>query len=318
MVILTCFYITVWFHLMKCPECNKDKNVIKAGLRDTRKGTIQRFYCKNCDTFFSDTKQPYTQYPLHVILYTLQLYNQGYPVKKAKTLTGRKYSYSPPIQTIYSWLKKYNDTLTFIKLRKKFTIDPNSLVTIHRLKHQQIYPFTYHNLKLNIHSKQLPQLKRYINWIERSLPTKMFLSGPRASSTKVDYTLKPKQKNSIIPKLTKLALTTSQKSKSAHETVEQFFLINDSTTVCTELPVFINPKEIDSLNINTPLTGHIDLIQIKYDKLYILDYKPNLRHPEQYTSQLQLYKEAVHKRTIIPEENIIPCVFNEHSYYELI
>ncbi|MCK4348442.1 MAG: PD-(D/E)XK nuclease family protein [Thermoplasmatales archaeon] len=72
-----------------------------------------------------------------------------------------------------------------------------------------------------------------------------------------------------------------------------------------------------SLNINTPLTGHIDLIQIKYDKLYILDYKPNLRHPEQYTSQLQLYKEAVHKRTIIPEENIIPCVFNEHSYYEL-
>ena len=134
----------------------------------------------------------------------------------------------------------------------------------------------------------------------------MFLSGPCASSTEICHTLKPKQKNSIIPKLTKLVLTTSQKPKSAHETVEQFFLINDSTTVCSEFLVFINPKEMDSLNIDIPLTGHIDLIQIKYNKLYILDYKPNLRHPEQYVSQLQLYKIAIHKRTTIPEEDNYP------------
>ena len=301
---------------MRCPTCNNNKQVIKAGIRQTKKGTIQRFYCKKCNTYFSNTTQPYTQYPLHVILYTLQLYNQGYPIQKAKTLTGRKYRYSPPIQTIYSWLKKYEGILTFIKLRKKYAIDPNSLVTTHRFQHQQIYPFTYHNLKLNLKSKQLPQLKRYINWVERSLPTKMFLSGPRASSTEIYHILKPKQKNSIIPKLAKLAVATSQKPKSAHETVEHFFLINDSTTICSELPVFINPKEIDSLNIDIPLTGHIDLIQIKYDKLFILDYKPNLRHPEQYASQLQLYKIAIHKRTTIPEENIIPSVFNEYNYYE--
>ena len=99
----------------------------------------------------------------------------------------------------------------------------------------------------------------------------------------------PKEKNSIIPKLTKLALTTSQNSKSAHEAVEQFLLINDAATVCSELPIFINPKEIESLDIHTPLTGHIDLIQIKYDTLFILDYKPNLLHPEQYTDNCQDY-----------------------------
>lgn len=108
------------------------------------------------------------------------------------------------------------------------------------------------------------------------------------------------------------------KTQSAHETVEQSFLINDSTTICSELPVFINPKEMPSLDIDSPLTRHIDLIQIRYDNLYILDYKPNLRHPEQYASQLQLYKKALHKRTTIPEESIIPAVFNEHSYYELM
>jgi len=253
-----------------------------------------------------------------VILYAMEQYNKGYPVKKVKTLTGRKYSYSPPVQTIYSWLKKYENTLTFIKLRKKFTIDPDKLVTIQQLKHQQIYPFTVHNLKLNFYSKQFPQLRRYIRWIERSLPTKMFLSGPRASSIEIDYITQLKQKDNLAPELTRLALSIQQKRQSAHEAIEQFFLINDSTTVCSELPVFINPKEMDSIDINSPLTGHIDLIQIRYNTLYILDYKPNLKHPEQYSSQLQLYKKALHKRTTIPEESIIPAVFNEYAYYELM
>ncbi|MFW6120072.1 MAG: PD-(D/E)XK nuclease family protein [Petrotogales bacterium] len=302
---------------MKCSKCNKDKNVIKAGLRETGKGTIQRFYCKNCQAYFSNTTQPYTQYPLHVILYTIEQYNKGYPIKEAKRKTGRKYSYSPPVQTIYSWIKRYQDILTMLKLRKKYDIHPEEVLTTHRFQHQQIYPFTYHNLKLNLHSKKLPQLRRYINWIDRSLPTKMFLSGPRASSTEFEHNIKPKQKDSIIPELTRLALTTSQKSKSAHETIEQFLLINDSNTICTELPVFLNPDEIDTINLDTPLTGHIDLVQIRYGKLYILDYKPNLRHPEQFGSQLLLYQKAVQKRTSIPEKNIIPAVFNEHSYYEL-
>lgn len=302
---------------MKCPNCNESKNTIKAGIRNTRKGPIQKYYCKDCKKYFTDTIQPYIQYPLKVILYTLESYNRGYPVKQAKKRTGRKYRCSPPTRTIYSWINRYKDTLTFLKLRKKYDVHPERLITTHRFQHQQIYPFTYHNLKLNIYSKKLPQLRRYINWIERSLPQKMFLSGPRASSTETEHTLKPKQKDSIIPELTKLALTTQQKPRSAHETIEQFFLINDSATVCSELPVFINPKEVDSLDIDIPLTGHIDLIQIRYDNLYILDYKPNLRHPEQYISQLQLYKKAVHARTAIPEENIIPCTFNEYIYYEL-
>ncbi|MEF8848815.1 MAG: hypothetical protein V5A68_06745 [Candidatus Thermoplasmatota archaeon] len=72
--------------------------------------------------YFTDKTQPYTQYPLKVILYTLSsLYNHGYPVKKAKKLTGKKYRFSPPVRTIYSWIKRYKDILGFIKFRKKNT-----------------------------------------------------------------------------------------------------------------------------------------------------------------------------------------------------
>ncbi|MFP4051987.1 MAG: hypothetical protein ACLFVB_09655, partial [Thermoplasmata archaeon] len=109
----------------------------------------------------------------------------------------------------------------------------------------------------------------------------MFLKGPRCSSTEIDQDPKIEEKDNITPELTELAFNSQPKNsnKSPHETVEEFFLINDSSTVCTELPVFINPKETE-IDVDEPITGHIDLIQIRYDNLYILDYKPNLNKPE--------------------------------------
>jgi len=263
----------------------------------------------------------------------LELYNRGHPVKEAKKKVGKKFQYSPPLRTIYSWIDRYKDKLTFLKLRKKYNLDPDNLTTTHNFQHQQIYPFTYHHLKLNIHSKNRPELRRYINWIERSLPRKMFLSGPRCSSLNIDHDTNIEEKDNITPNLTQLAFDSQPKNsnRSPHEIVEEFFLINDSTTVATELPVFINPKELGSidsqnsdsarpketsLDVDEPITGHIDLIQIRYKDLYILDYKPNLNNPDNYTSQLRLYKKAVQRRTSIPEDKIHTAVFNRHGYYE--
>jgi len=334
---------------MRCPDCSSNDSVIKAGLRKTSKGKIQKYYCKDCETYFSDTKRSKTQYPEHVILYTLEQYNKGYPVSEAKKLTGKRYQYSPPRSTIYTWIDRYQDILTFLKLRKKYDVHPDELTTTHELKHQQVYPFTYHNLKLNIHSKNRSELRRYINWIERSLPRDMFLEGPRCSSLEIDHDFDIEEKDNITPELTQLAFNSQPKNsnKSPHETVEDFFLINDSTTVCTELPVFINPEELVSsdsqssnfarpkelsssdsqigesarpnetdIDVDDPITGHIDLIQIKYDNLYILDYKPNLNRPERHASQLQLYKKAIQERTSIPKDKIHTAVFNQHAFYE--
>ena len=318
---------------MNCPYCDQNKNVIKAGLRDTQKGSIQRYRCKNCSRYFSDSKQKYSRYPLGVIMYSLEQYNRGYPVTTVKKLTGKKYQYSPPVQTIYAWVNQYRDTLTFLKLRKNYNIDPSTLTTTHNFQHQQIYPFTYHHLKLNIHSKQRPELRRYINWMERSLDRKMFLSGPRCSSTDIAHRVKARKKENIATELTRLALGSEPKSskRSPHEIVQDFFLINDSSTVATELPVFIHPQELSSsysqnsnsanpsevdLEVDEPITGHIDIVQIRYDTLYILDYKPNLNRPENHASQLLLYKTALQKRTSIPENKIKMGVFNEYGYYE--
>jgi len=146
----------------------------------------------------------------------------------------------------------------------------------------------------------------------------MFLEGPRCSSLDIDHDLEAKEKDNLTTELTQLAFNSQTKNsdKSPHNTVENFFLINDSTTVCTELPVFINPKEFEKVDVDEPITGHIDLVQIRYDDLHILDYKPNLNSPERHTSQLYLYKKAIQKRTSIPEDKIHTAVFNKHNYYE--
>jgi len=66
---------------MKCPHCKKSKNTIKAGIRNTKQGTIQKYYCKTCRKYFTDKPQPHIQYPIKIILYALESYNRGYPVE---------------------------------------------------------------------------------------------------------------------------------------------------------------------------------------------------------------------------------------------
>jgi len=75
----------------------------------------------------------------------------------------------------------------------------------------------------------------------------MFLEGPRCSSLDIESKTEIKEKDNLVSKLTQLAFNSQPKNsdKSPHETVEDFFLINDSTTVWTELPVFINPQETE-------------------------------------------------------------------------
>ncbi len=142
------------------------------------------------------------------------------------------------------------------------------------------------------------------------------MNGPRASQCRVQHKTNIQQKESIASEITRLALSMQTKHRSAHDVVEQFFLINDASTVCTELPVFLNPVETDLFQLDAPLTGHIDLIQIRNNHLFVMDYKPNLNHPERFTAQLLAYREAVHHRTQIPKEKIGMAAFNQYSYVE--
>jgi len=94
-------------------------------------------------------------------------------------------------------------------------------------------------------------------------------------------------------------------------------LANDSATVAVELPVYLHPSEAPALKLSGPLTGHIDVLQVRYSKIWILDYKPDARKETRAKYQLYLYALALSVRTRIPFQRFGLAYFDDRDYYEV-
>ena len=84
--------------------------------------------------------------------------------------------------------------------------------------------------------------------------------------------------------MAELALTLAKTNRERHQVIENFFLANDSTTVAIEVPVYIKPEELTKnekkdygIELEEPLSGHIDILQQRFTQIHILDYKPDAR-----------------------------------------
>jgi len=309
----------------RCPTCNKS-NIVKNGTRATKRGKIQIYYCKNCNKRFSDSTIKYTTHPPEIIFTAISTYNLGYTILQTKSIINRKFRTKIPYQTIYSWLNRYKDIFTFTSnLRKKYKLDPKTLIYTKKFHHQQVYEFKYHNLKLNIAGKTLPQLKNYIKSISNKCPNKPFQFGPRCSTLRIN--LKPTKtiKYNNAPKLAELAQTLAKTNRERHTQVENIFLINDTATIAIEIPVYLYPNELTkqeqttlNLNLNEPLSGHIDILQQRFTKIHILDYKPDAKRNDKATiDQLFLYSLALSKRISIPLRKIVAAFFDENNYFQI-
>ena len=107
--------------------------------------------------------------------------------------------------------------------------------------------------------------------------------------------------------------------------IENFFLTNDSNTVAIEVPEYIKPDELTKnekkdygIELDEPLSGHIDILQQRFTKIHILDYKPEAKKTDKATAeQLFLYELAFSKRTGIPLRKITSAYFDQDNYYQL-
>ena len=107
--------------------------------------------------------------------------------------------------------------------------------------------------------------------------------------------------------------------------MEDFFLINDSATVAIEVPVYLYPYELNKkelktygIKISKPLSGHIDILQVRWNKIHILDYKPDAKRNDKSTiDQLFLYSLALSKRINVPLRKIIAAFFDEKNYFQI-
>ena len=110
-------------------------------------------------------------------------------------------------------------------------------------------------------------------------------------------------------RMTDLALELAKTKSERHAKVEEFFLVNDSATIAVEVPVYLTESESGFKKL---LTGHIDLIQVRSNRIHILDYKPD--ESGNVITQLVLYAKCLEKRTGL--SNISCAYFDENGYYQ--
>jgi len=84
-------------------------------------------------------------------------------------------------------------------------------------------------------------------------------------------------------------------------------LENDNKTVAIEVPLWLNNNELslynEIFNSKDTLTGHIDILRIEDEKVWIWDYKPNAIKEKFASTQIYFYALMLSKRTGISLDN---------------
>ena len=322
--------------LLQCPKCSS-KNIVKKGIRKNKFQTLQQYQCKNCKYIFTQNKSKNTTYTINTILKAISIYNLGYNLKQTK----EKLHLQATIPTISSWLNKYKTICTFHRLRQQATklYNPSNMIFSQKLQHNQVYNFQLHKAKLELTSKELlPNkfmvVKDYLNKIPTSkFPHHIFQPKQEdlnelARSSQIKFKIlnfvkltKQNQAN----QLAKLALSLTKNNKQRHESIQNFMITNDSTTVACEVPLYLTNDDIKYFkskgfilnleNYQTPITGHIDILQVRNGSIYILDYKPEAEKQDP-VEQLTIYAMALASRTKLALKDFKCAWFDEKNYFE--
>ena len=189
-------------------------------------------------------------------------------------------------------------------------------------KHGWFYFYRIHEPKTKQLCENYPDLHSYLYDTFDNCPHDYFQVEPRSSHLKF-----PLNKLSLtdvdnheVCNLTKLGLDeNAERFKSNHSKVQLFMLENDKNTIAIEVPLWLQPEEIETyqnlFNSENPLTGHIDLVRIENNKIWIWDYKPNASREKYASTQVYFYALMLSKRTNIPLDNFMCGYFDSANCY---
>ncbi|MBU2589590.1 MAG: PD-(D/E)XK nuclease family protein [Nanoarchaeota archaeon] len=175
-------------------------------------------------------------------------------------------------------------------------------------KHGWWYHYCLHNKKSDkLITNGFSQLQSYLLAMFDKCPHQHFENGPRSSRIKFQLpSLNIKEHaNHEICNLTRLGLEINEERyKSNHMKVQMFMLEHDKKTVSIEVPVWLKTREFGSFKTHFdseyPLTGHIDLLQVDKNNIWVWDYKPGASKEKYAATQTYFYALMLSNRTGIP------------------
>ncbi len=324
-----------------CPHCDS-REIIKKGTRENQYRLIQLYFCTSCLKHFTQTDIEKVKYPPTVILRSISLYNLGYTQDEVASQIASRHRLRVSRRTIAAWIERYRPICAFHRLREraKELYDSEHMIETHLFKHRQVYAFKIHRAKLDLLSPELPapgveRLKDYLFKIPtESFPHHIFepkkeeQPSQLARSSQTHFDTLPfvrHDKQNRANDLAALGLVLAKRTIDRHPSIQDFMLTNDSTTVACEVSVYLTYDDIRYFtkrgfvvplaDVPTPITGHIDFLQIRNGYIHILDYKPDA-HKVNAVCQLTIYALGLASRTKLPLKTFKCAWFDEKHFYE--
>jgi hypothetical protein len=283
----------------------------------------------------------------------LCLYNLGYSQEEAARRIAFEHRITVPRRTISHWIDGYRSITTFHRLRAAAILQFGQAMLKERiLEHQQTYQYKVHLPKLALMSNAIPEgvaarVQNYLLAVLEDFPDFLFredetagLDEPtapggtppqttqamRSSKSRFEILpLSPVGKQNLANDLAALGLLLARKNKERRASVQDFMLANDSCTIACEVPVYLTADEIAYYKSKgffvtlpeaaRPITGHIDIVQVRNGLIHLLDYKPKARNIDP-VNQLLVYALAFASRTRLPIKLLKCAWFDERDYFE--
>jgi transposase-like protein len=340
----------------RCPACNS-RSIAARGSRAKKLETVRLYRCRSCGRTFTPGPRALRNktYPLHEILDALSTYNRGYTLEETSRRLSSRHGHSVNPATISRWLAAHPRLTTYRRLRERglnlFT--PPQLTRTIKLYHRQVYEFSFHRAKLAfVRAGTLDDRRRgdtrfapladFLETAHRDCPHKLFCreDGARGSQLAPGFLLLDRlvvvETQNTATDTAALIIPGVGSNYDRHPRLQRFMLINDSTTVAVEVPIFLLEDDIAALEDyygveivpkepahrarpalgHKPrfITGHIDFLQVRNGAIHILDYKPDAR-TNKPIAQLAIYALALTR--LVPGLTLsdIRCAWFNEAYY---
>lgn len=185
------------------------------------------------------------------------------------------------------------------------------------------YCYRVHEPKLNglCASNGFLSLKQFLQQVFHDRPDAYFHGGPRSSMLKFKLPCDPLEVyGHEVTTLARLGLEMNkERYRDAHSQVQMYMLENDNHTVAMEIPLWLEKHELENykkiIDQTRPLTGHIDVLRVEGDKIWIWDYKPKA-HKEKFAStQVYFYALMLSRRTNLPLSHFRCGYFDDRTAF---
>lgn len=198
-----------------------------------------------------------------------------------------------------------------VYIKVKFLDNKKMVIKQISLDHNGGYYFyRIHKLKTEKLCNKFNELKGYLEEVFKNCPNDYFNNGPRSSSLTFKVPAKLIEvRGHEVSILAKYGLRENEnRYKTDHSKVQVFMLERDNKTIAVEVPIWLKKEELECFKEifkkeEEPLTGHIDVLRIDNDKIWIWDYKPNAKKEKYAVTQTYFYALMLSKRTGISLDN---------------